>query len=151
MSSLARSRPLDTAYVHIVCVKGTGLARRRATEAFVDWSGQGWTPVPSGCCQAAPCYDARMIRLSGLDERPPALPDGYQSLIGQHADSTACRVPGYPELLHEVGDAGHPAARGKLARADAVPQDRGHLKIRRIGRIMIDSHTTRLNMPDPPR
>jgi hypothetical protein len=81
------------------------------------------------------------LRLSfPANERPPALPDNHQPFIRQHADSPAGSVPGYPVFLHEVADARHPAAWRELARADALPQERGHLKIGRLLRIMIDSH-----------
>jgi hypothetical protein len=82
------------------------------------------------------------------DKRPPALPDHHQALVFQLPHGPPGRVPGYPELLHQVSDARHPAPGRELAGMDAIPQDRGHLEIRRIGRIMIHSHGTRLDMPD---
>ncbi len=85
---------------------------------------------------------------SRLDECTPALSYGEQSFVDKHANSAACGVPCYAVLLHEVADARHPGTRRKVARADAVPQDRGHLEIRWLCRVMINFHVTRLNVPD---
>lgn len=86
-----------------------------------------------------------------LDEGSPALPYGEQPFVGQHAYGATCGVPGYAVLLHEVTDARYPGTRRKIARADTVPQERGHLEIRWLCRIMINFHTIRLNVPNLPR
>lgn len=60
-------------------------------------------------------------------------------------------IPGNAVLAHQVADAGHPGTGRKLAGVDTALKVRGYLSVGRIGRIMIDFHMTRLNMPDLPR
>jgi hypothetical protein len=95
-----------------------------------------------------PVAELARHRLAGAgDEGAPALADGHQAVVFEYLDGAAGGVAGDAELAHQGGDGRHAGTWRQLPILDAPAQDRGHLKIGRLGCIMVDHHVTTLDMP----